>query len=263
MFVFWNVYCPSSNVLARCCPHAPTCLASVMFVQWYAWLVASHVQVVGPSVLVETFKTDVTNSFLEIRLAAFCPIFGTQQLYLKPDRGMQLANTSYDACFAYRKYRFSGCDSCFVTGSIDPVVVTPVSWPEISTQCLWLLFRDRKYRPSGCDSCFVTGSIDPVVVTPVSWPEVSTRWLWLLFRDRKYGPSGFDSCFVTGSIDPVVVTPVSWPEVSTRWLWLLFRDRKYRSSGCDSCFVTRSTDSVVDSCFVTGSIDPIVVTPVP
>jgi hypothetical protein len=41
----------------------------------------------GKSVLVETFKTDVTNSILEIRLAAYCRIFGTQLLYLKPDRG--------------------------------------------------------------------------------------------------------------------------------------------------------------------------------
>jgi len=47
--------------------------------------------------------------------------------------------------FRDRKYRSNSCDSCFVNGSIDPVVVTPVSR---------------------------TGSIDPVVVTPVSWPEV-------------------------------------------------------------------------------------------
>ena len=90
------------------------------------------------------YNTDGTNSILEIMLAAHCPIFGTQLLYLKPDRGTQLVNPS--------------CDSCFVTGSIDPVLLTPVSWPEVSIQWLWLLFRDRKYRSSGCDSCFVTGS---------------------------------------------------------------------------------------------------------
>ena len=108
----------------------------------------------GKSVLVETLKTDVTNSILEIRFAAYYPIFGTQLLYLKPDRGTQLSNLSYDSSFTYRKYRLSGCDSCIVTGSVDPVVVTPVS----RTSSI----------DSGCDSRFVTGSIDLVVVTPVS-----------------------------------------------------------------------------------------------
>ena len=54
----------------------------------------------GKSVLVETFKGDVRNSILEIRLAAYSPIFGMQLLYLKPDRGTRLVNPSYDSCFA-------------------------------------------------------------------------------------------------------------------------------------------------------------------
>jgi len=153
----------------------------------------------GKSVLVEIFKTDVTNSILEIRLAAYCPIFGTQLLYETSPRD---------------------------------VTSKPQLWflfhlPEVSTQWLWLLFRERECRSNGCDSCFVTGSIDPVVVTPVSR---------------------------TGSIDPVVVTPVSWLEVLIQWLWLLFHDRKYRFSGCDSCFAYRKyRSSGCDSCFVTGS----------
>jgi hypothetical protein len=109
----------------------------------------------GRSVLVETFKTDVTNSILEIRLAAYCPIFGMQLLYLKPDRGTQLVNPSYDSCFAYRKYPSSGCDSCF-------------AYRKYPSSGCDSCFTYRKYRPSGCDSCFAY---------------------------RKYLSSGCDSCF--------------------------------------------------------------------